>query len=159
MPQSREVRLARLTGWLIPVQILLWWMLVGTLLYLGETTARLMPGGAYAVKMEAGAATAMWRIQVQFDLAANVLLVVFTAVLLRQLYKRKRLFRMGMVVLLLVIFVLSLIALGMADYAGELQGASAAAQLLFKVVQNAILAFIGTLYMLRSKRVKQTFVL
>ncbi|MFC4100922.1 DUF2569 family protein [Paenibacillus xanthanilyticus] len=150
-------RPARLSGWLIPVQVLLWWMLIGTMLYVGGTIARLMPGGAYAGNMESGAANATWRFMVQFDLAANVLLIVFIAVLLVRLYQRKRSFRTWAIALLLVIFALSLTVLGIAYYADALQGA-AAAQLWFKALQNGILALVGILYLARSKRVRRTFV-
>ncbi|MFB9330635.1 DUF2569 family protein [Paenibacillus aurantiacus] len=149
---------ARLTGWLIPLQILLWWMLIGTLLYVGGTVMRLMPGGTYASRMYSGDAYAAWRFMIQFDLAANSLLIVSIAILLVQLYKRKRRFRAGAVVLLIAIFAVSLVALGIAYDAGELHGTTAA-QLLFKVIQNGLLAVAGTLYIVRSKRVKRTFVL
>ncbi|TYP72732.1 DUF2569 family protein [Paenibacillus methanolicus] len=157
MLRSGWERHARLSGWLIPVQILMWWMLIGTLLYVGGTIARLMPGGAYAANMESGAVNATWRFMIQFELASNALLIVFIAILLVQLYKRKRSFRTGAVALLIVILALSLIVLGVAYYADALHGAGAA-QLWFKALQNCILALVGILYLARSKRVKRTFV-
>lgn len=159
MIEYRPLGVSGLGGWLILIQIGLWFTLVMLLAQISQSVLPILNTETWEIltSKDSGYYHPLWGPMIIFEAIYNILFLLFTVYVIVAFYRKK-----AMLPRLMIIFYSLSLVVGMVDYlllyqipiARELEDGSSVRD----IARSAIACAIWIPYFIKSERVKNTFV-